>query len=141
MGALGMSEYEGVTSPAYDILRAIRPLNSKFYHYLFRCGLYLPEFKKRSRGIMDMRLRLYFDEFGQILLIYPNPEEQDKIVDYLDQQTAKIDTLIATTQHQIDRLQAYRTALISDAVTGKIDVRTTRIAHKQGFEENYRDDT
>ena len=126
MGAIGVSEYEGVTSPAYDILRAIKPLNSKFYHYLFRGGLYLTEFKRHSRGIMDMRLRLYFDEFGQILLIYPNPDEQDKIVNYLDQQTAKIDALVAVTQQQIDRLRAYRTSLISDAVTGKIDVRNDK---------------
>lgn len=53
MGAVGVSHYEGVTSPAYDILRRIRPLNPDFYHYLFRTGIYLREFKSRSRGIMD----------------------------------------------------------------------------------------
>lgn len=44
MGAVGYSAYNGVTSPAYDILRKTVPLNSKFYHYLFRSGIYLPEF-------------------------------------------------------------------------------------------------
>ena len=45
MGAIGLSNYEGVTSPAYDIVRKIRPLNERFYEYLFRCGLYFTEFK------------------------------------------------------------------------------------------------
>ena len=56
MGAIGLSNYEGVTSPAYDILRKSRPLNERFYEYVFRCGLYFIEFKKRSRGILEVRL-------------------------------------------------------------------------------------
>jgi len=46
MGAIGLSDYDGVTSPAYDILRKTRPLNERFYDYLFRCGIYFPEFKR-----------------------------------------------------------------------------------------------
>ena len=41
MGAVGVSHYEGVTSPAYDILRPRHSLNSDFYHYLFRTPMYL----------------------------------------------------------------------------------------------------
>ena len=87
MGAIGLSDYEGVTSPAYDILRKTRPLNERLYEYLFRCGLYFLEFKKRSRGIMAVRLRLYFDQFGQIPLVFPPVDEQDKIVNFLDHKT------------------------------------------------------
>jgi len=57
MGAVGFSAYEGVTSPAYDILRPTRPMDSKFYHYLFRSRRAQQEFKRWSRGIMEMRLR------------------------------------------------------------------------------------
>lgn len=123
MGAIGISEYDGVTSPAYDILQKICKLNEYYYNYLFRCGIYLPEFKRRSRGIMDMRLRLYFDQFGQIPLIFPPLEEQKAIVTFLDCNTAQIDTFIKKQQDQITRLQQYRTSLISEVVTGKIDVR------------------
>ncbi|MFC2000380.1 hypothetical protein ACFLXE_06460, partial [Chloroflexota bacterium] len=49
--------------------------------------------------------------------------EQDAIVEYLDQVTAKIDALIAKIQQAIERLKEYRAALISATVTGKIDVR------------------
>jgi type I restriction enzyme, S subunit len=66
MGAIGLSDYDGVTSPAYDILRAYKPINSKFYHYLFRNPICTNKLKKHSNGIVEMRLRLYFDEFGNI---------------------------------------------------------------------------
>ena len=123
MGAIGLSNYEGVTSPAYDILRKIRPLNERFYEYLFRCGLYYTEFKKRSKGIMDVRLRLYFNQFGQIPLVFPPVDEQDKIANFLDHKTAKIDELRSNEQRSVELLKEYRQTLISEVVTGKIDVR------------------
>jgi len=79
--------------------------------------------------------KLTIDNLKNIRIPVPPLPEQHVIAAYIEEQTAKIDTLIAKTQRQIDRLQAYRTALISNAVTGKIDVRTTGIAHKQGFLE------
>ena len=53
----------------------------------------------------------------------PSLEEQDAIIAYVERETAKIDTLISKIQEAIGRLKEYRTALISAAVTGKIDVR------------------
>lgn len=64
MGAIGVSNYDGVTSPAYDILRAKIKIDSNFFHYLFRNAACISELRRHSRGIMDMRLRLYFDKFG-----------------------------------------------------------------------------
>lgn len=55
----------------------------------------------------------------------PNWAEQHAIADYLDREMAKIDALLAKIQEAIDRLKELRTALISAAVTGKIDVRET----------------
>jgi type I restriction enzyme S subunit len=55
----------------------------------------------------------------------PNPPifEQKNIVEYLESETVRIDEAIANVKDQIAKLEEYRTALISDAVTGKIDVR------------------
>ena len=50
-------------------------------------------------------------------------EEQKQIVDFLDQKTQQIDELIAAEQRKIELLREYRQSLISEAVTGKIDVR------------------
>ena len=53
----------------------------------------------------------------------PPLPEQTAIADFLDRETAKIDRLISKIETAIDRLREYRTALITAAVTGKIDVR------------------
>ena len=122
MGAIGLSEYDGVTSPAYDILRAYKPLHEKFYHYLFRTKQCSRELKRHSRGIMEMRLRLYFDKFGVVMIPYPSQEEQMEIVNYIENESTKIDKGISLHEVQIDKLNEYKSTLINSAVTGKIKV-------------------
>lgn len=122
MGAIGLSNYDGVTSPAYDILRAIKPLNPYIYHLLFRSLTCSAELKKHSRGIMDMRLRLYFDKFGNVLVPYAPISEQNEIIKYIEVEEQKINAGIELINQQIEKLKEYKTTLINDAVTGKIKV-------------------
>jgi type I restriction enzyme S subunit len=121
MGAIGVSNYDGVTSPAYDILRAKVKIENNFYHYLFRNSACISELKKHSRGIMDMRLRLYFDKFGDVIIPYPNYQEQKIIVNFLDDKTTKIDKAIAIKQQQIVLLKERKQILIHKAVTRGLD--------------------
>ena len=60
---------------------------------------------------------------GQLPVLIPPTHEQQKIVDYLDKKTIKIDKLIDTETKRIELLKEYRQSLISDVVTGKVDVR------------------
>ena len=53
----------------------------------------------------------------------PAPDEQDEIIRWIDRETAKLDALVGKVREAIDHLKEFRTALISAAVTGKIDVR------------------
>ena len=117
MGAIGVSHYQGVTSPAYDILRPIKPCNTDYYHFLFRTKKYLQQFKIRSRGIMDMRLRLYFDQFGQVPIPVPPRREQDQIVAYLRAQDAHIARFIKTKRDLIKLLTEQKLRIIDHAVT------------------------
>ena len=122
MGAIGISDYDGVTSPAYDILRPKVEMNGYFYHLLFRSPFCSSELKRHSRGIMEMRLRLYFDKFGVIEVPYPPIAEQNEIINALRKKLASVDDGIDLLNQQIDKLKEYKTTLINSAVTGKIKV-------------------
>ena len=126
MGAFGVSAYDGVTSPAYDVLRPLPAIDSMYYHYLFRCGICFPEFRRRSTGIMDMRLRLYFDQFGDMPVPVPPVDEQRAIVTQIVAETRKLDSLRAATERTIALLKERRAALIAAVVTGRIAVPEPR---------------
>ncbi len=98
--------------------------NTDFLFYIFACGQpYL------GLGKFGTQLNLNTDTVGSIKVALPPLEEQQAIASYLDEQTGKIDTLIAKVEQAITTLQEYRSALITAAVTGKIDVRNE--AHAQ----------
>jgi type I restriction enzyme S subunit len=63
------------------------------------------------------------------ILLPSNEEEQQSIIDFIKKETSTIEALISKYQKQIDLMQEYRTALISQAVTGNIDVRDWQLPH------------
>ena len=71
---------------------------------------------------MDMRLRLYFDKFGDVLVPYAPIAEQNEIIKYIEVEEQKINAGIELINQQIEKLKEYKTTLINDAVTGKIKV-------------------
>mgnify|MGYP001945817204 FL=1 len=121
MGAVGLSNYDGVTSPAYDVLRAIKDIDTRYYNYIFRSSQTLSEFKKRSKGIMEMRLRLYFDELGQILFPIPPKDEQEAIANFLDKKCESVDNYILKQKELIELLKEKKSSLINKAVTKGLD--------------------
>lgn len=122
MGAIGLSEYDGVTSPAYDILRkSNRETDARFYTYLFRTEKAKSIFKKHSRGIMDVRLRLYFDKFGAITVPFPPVTEQKTIARYLDTKTAQCDRKIDLLTQKATLYGKLKQSLINETVTGGLD--------------------
>ena len=74
-------------------------------------------------GKMGTQLNLNTDTVGGISIPIPPPSEQKQISDYLDKETSKIDQMVDNETKRIDLLKEYRQSLISDVVTGKIDVR------------------
>lgn len=77
-----------------------------------------------SKGTGSTAIGIKASHFKGTLVLVPRLEEQQKIAQFLDRETSKIDNLITKTRTSIDHLKEYRTALISAAVTGKIDVRS-----------------
>ena len=123
MGAIGISEYEGVTSPAYDIyIPNLSRVVPHYYHYVFRTSGIAGECYRYGRGIMMMRWRTYSQEFKQISVPYPSIEEQQKIADYLDEKCSEIDSIISDKKKQLETLEQYKKSLIYEYVTGKKEV-------------------
>ncbi len=116
-GSLGFSPYNGITSPAYCIYRLQGNNINKYFHYLLRTELYKSEFKRNSSGVIESRLRLYTDDFFKILSLLPPLSEQEKIAEFLDEKTTKIDKAIEIKQRQIELLKERRQILIHRAVT------------------------
>ena len=122
MGAIGLSDYDGVTSPAYDILRkSSEKVDQRFYTYLFRTEIAQAIFKKQSRGIMDVRLRLYFDKFGAISVPFPPPDEQKSIANYLDTKTAQCDRKIDLLTQKATQYGKLKQSLINETVTRGVE--------------------
>lgn len=122
MGAIGRSNYEGVTSPAYDVYVPKQDVDSSFYHYYFRTKGFSGDCYKRGRGIMAMRWRTYSDQFRDIPVAVPPISEQKEITEYLDAKCSAIDHLIDEKTLFISELENYKKSLIYEYVTGKKEV-------------------
>ena len=123
MGAIGVSNYDGVTSPAYDVyIPDLSKVIPHFFHYVFRTQGIAGECYKYGRGIMMMRWRTYSSEFKQIRVPFPSLDEQQSIASYLDTKCAEIDALIAIKQEKIEELKEYKKSVIYEYVTGKKEV-------------------
>ena len=119
MGSIGISEYDGVTSPAYDIYEPLEGVCSKFFHYLFRTEAFAGQCYKYGKGIMKMRWRTYSDDFKTIEILIPDYNSQVNIVKFLDNKLKIINQLIDIKQEQIENINKQRQTLIYDYVTGK----------------------
>ena len=118
MGSVGLSEYDGVTSPAYDVLRKTQSeVDPRYFAYLFRTETAKKIFRKNSRGIMDMRLRLYFDKLGSITVPFPSKNEQSSISDYIDTKTKQIDSRIRLLERKVELYNKLREKIIYEAIT------------------------
>ncbi|MEU8381616.1 hypothetical protein [Streptosporangium sp. NPDC048865] len=76
-----------------------------------------------SKGTSLSMQKISQRDIRELVLALPSPDEQRAIAAYLDEQTSKIDALIAETERLIELARERRTALITAAVTGRIDVR------------------
>jgi type I restriction enzyme S subunit len=123
---LGVSPYHGIVSSAYGVyrLRNRQQDNPRFIHQLVRSTPFQWELQVRSKGIWVSRLQLTGDAFLGAPFPMPPSNEQTAIVRFLDYMDRRIRRYIRAKQKLIKLLEEYKQALIHQAVTGKIDVRT-----------------
>ena len=125
MGALGVSTHVGIISPGYAVYRPHRPdrIVGAYMEGLLRSRPYISNIICHSTGLRGSRLRLYPDDFFRLPIIQPPTEEQRRIVEAIRAETGDMDTAISRLEREVELLREYRTRLVADVVTGKLDVR------------------
>lgn len=115
-GALGYSDYQGISSPAYVILKPKMKINPRYFHYMFRTPFYTNYSKRFSYGIVDDQLSLRYTDFKRMYSILPPLEVQNSIVTYLDKKNNEIDKFIHNKERLIKVLENEEERIISNAI-------------------------
>ena len=120
-GSGGISPFDGSVSLINIVIYPIDG-EQEYYHYLFRCNNFVEEFYRNGRGIVADLWTTRYQEMKNIEIPIPPLSEQRAIVSYIEAKTASINKLIDAYQQQVECVKEYKQRLISDAVTGKMNV-------------------
>ena len=121
-GGLERAWVSGCIRSSYIVLQPAARLNVGYFGYLFKSVGYITALQSTANFIRDGQ-DLNFENFCGVDLPYLPIEEQRRIAQFLDDATADITTTIERSRREIDLFGEYRTRLIADVVTGKLDVR------------------
>lgn len=101
-GAVGVSAFAGIISPAYFVAAVEATADPQFVHHLLRTRLYISEYERRGKHMPPSQFDISWDQFRSIPVLLPPLPEQRAIAQYLDAETARIDALIAKKQRLIE---------------------------------------
>jgi type I restriction enzyme S subunit len=122
-GAVGVSPSDGLVSPAYVVLSPRVGTSPSFYDLVFHTEIYKQQVNRQSTGIVSDRNRLYWETFKQMVNISLPRSEQEAILAFIRSETCDLNATSSRLEREIGLLREYRTRLIADVVTGKLDVR------------------
>jgi type I restriction enzyme S subunit len=107
-GGIEFSEYHGICSPAYNILRpSSEEVDKTFYKLYLKTSYYIRQLQKNLEGIRDGKM-ISYKYFSEIKLPFPSQPEQQKIAAFL----SNIDTKIESTNQQITQTQSFKKGLL-----------------------------
>lgn len=115
-GSAGLSELDGSTSIVYTVLTPRPSIVGRFAHHLLRSQAFQEEYYRWGNGIVADLWSTRYSSMKRIPLAVPPLEEQRAIADYLDRETARIDTLIEEQQRLIEMLRERRRAVALHAI-------------------------
>ena len=121
-GGLERAWASGGIRSSYVVLKPTKAVEVDYFTHLFKCGRYIQALQATANFIRDGQ-DLNYQNFCLVDLSLPPREEQIEIARFLDSELAKLESLTDKATIGIELLHERRTALISAAVTGKIDVR------------------
>ncbi len=117
-GSLGISQYEGIVSPAYIVCAVTRPdIDLKYLNQLLRSRPYVHAYNRISFGVRVGQWDMRYDDFKQIKVLLPPLAEQQQIVTFLEAKGRQVARLLRAKRQLIKLLQEQKQALIHRAVT------------------------
>lgn len=125
-GSYGVSDYTGIVSPAYFIFDVDFD-NLEYFHYAIRSKVYVNFFAQASDGVRVGQWDLSMQKIKEIPFIIPPKEEQEEIIAYITNAFEKYEKAIHLLEQEIEQLHELKASLISDTVTGQMDVREMEI--------------
>lgn len=114
----GVSNFHGMISPAYKVLKTLDGYSPAFYGYWFD---YIFDGRKYKYLSKNIRYSLTYDEFAALGIAAPPLPTQQRIADFLDRKCAEIDELAALQETMIAELKRYKQSVITEAVTKGLD--------------------
>jgi len=121
-GSLGIAPCDGIVSPAYFVYE-LDIEDIAFGQMLLRSKPYVACFARVSDGVRLGQWDLSIDGMKRIPVLRPTHDEQIAIVEFVDRSTLELERAKEFTFREITLIQEFRTRLIADVVTGKLDVR------------------
>jgi type I restriction enzyme S subunit len=119
-----INENKGLLGGEQILLKPNRTVLYEKYLYQY-ARQFCRELQKYAKGLKVFRFSTH--DLKQIFIAIPTIEEQIKIVDFLDLETIRIDSLTSKMGKEIELLKEYKTSLISEVVTGKLDIRNEKL--------------
>ena len=129
-GAVGRSTLAGLVSPDYMVVRPSKDVESRYFNHLFRSQWFVGQMTSRLRGIGSSdnggvrTPRINPEDLGDISVDLPDLTEQRRIADFLDTETARIDSLVEKKQAVIALLEERTQAIINQATPGAVVLGT-----------------
>ena len=118
-GVSAFSNYEGIVSPAYTVLKPKSGVNAKYFSYLFKMPDVVFLFYRYSQGLVDDTRNLKYENFKEISVSFPgNFEEQKTIVSVIENADSEIDLL----RQDIEQEKRKKKALMQLLLTGIVRV-------------------
>lgn len=121
-GGLERARAVGSVRSSYTVLKPGEHVEGRYFGALMKSSMFIQGLRLTSNFIRDGQ-DLNFSHVRELKLPLPPFDEQVAIADHIERETSRIDRLVKATQQSIKLLHEHRTALITAAVTGKIDVR------------------
>ena len=120
-GGLELSRLRGKVSTAYTVLKGSKSVDVSYYRHLFKSADFIHGLSHLTNQLRDGQT-INYARLEKLVLPVPPLEEQRRIADEIDRETAEIDAMIADITELRDLLAERRAAVIAAAVTGQIDI-------------------